>query len=407
MRVNPKRIEKDIEEINKFNSTPNLGTTRSTFTKEYIGAIRYIIKELEQIGADIQTMKGGNLRARFHGSEKNAPSVMIGSHVDSVFQGGMFDGVVGTVAALEVVRIISENNIPHKNPIDFVVFAEEDGSRFSSVLLGSRIWSGKVKDEDLKMITDKDGTSYLDAMKKSGLTPNDEKLMDGTKIKAMIEPHIVQSLVLESKGIPIGIVEVIAGIKQLEVTIEGISNHAGATPMNLRNDALCGAAEIILNAERIASENGTSVATVGLVETLPGKTNIIPGKVKMTLDIRDKNDVVLNEISDRIIKSIETACNSRKLKYNIKHASYTKPVLLSKKIAKIIEIAAKNQGIETLRMVSGAVHDSSVVAELTDVGMIFVPSKNGRSHCPEEYTDIKYIEIAANILLESVIELSK
>lgn len=407
MRVNPKRIEKDIEEINKFNSTPNLGTTRSTFTKEYIGAIRYIIKELEQIGADIQTMKGGNLRARFHGSEKDAPSVMIGSHVDSVFQGGMFDGVVGTVAALEVVRIISENNIPHKNPIDFVVFAEEDGSRFSSVLLGSRIWSGKVKDEDLKMITDKDGTSYLDAMKKSGLTPNDEKLMDGTKIKAMIEPHIEQSLVLESKGIPIGIVEVIAGIKQLEVTIEGISNHAGATPMNLRNDALCGAAEIILNAERIASENGTSVATVGLVETLPGKTNIIPGKVKMTLDIRDKNDVVLNEISDRIIKSIETACNSRKLKYNIKHASYTKPVLLSKKIAKIIEIAAKNQGIETLRMVSGAVHDSSVVAELTDVGMIFVPSKNGRSHCPEEYTDIKYIEIAANILLESVIELSK
>lgn len=407
MRVNPKRIEKDIEEINKFNSTPNLGTTRSTFTKEYIGAIRYIIKELEQIGADIQTMKGGNLRARFHGSEKNAPSVMIGSHVDSVFQGGMYDGVVGTVAALEVVRIISENNIPHKNPIDFVVFAEEDGSRFSSVLLGSRIWSGKFKDEDLKMITDKDGTSYLDAMKKSGLTPNDEKLLDGTKIKAMIEPHIEQSLVLESKGIPIGIVEVIAGIKQLEVTIEGISNHAGATPMNLRNDALCGAAEIILNAERIASENGTSVATVGLVETLPGKTNIIPGKIKMTLDIRDKNDVVLNEIADKIIKSIETACNSRKLKYNIKHASYTKPVLLSKKIAKIIEIAAKNQGIETLRMVSGAVHDSSIVAELTDVGMIFVPSKNGRSHCPEEYTDIKDIEMAANILLESVIELSK
>jgi len=407
LRVNPKRIEKDIEEINKFNSTPNLGTTRSTFTKEYIGAIRYIIKELEQIGADIQTMKGGNLRARFHGSEKNAPSVMIGSHVDSVFQGGMYDGVMGTVAALEVVRIISENNILHKNPIDFVVFAEEDGSRFSSVLLGSRIWSGKVKDEDLKMITDKDGTSYLDAMKKSGLTPNDEKLMDGTKIKAMIEPHIEQSLVLESKGIPIGIVEVIAGIKQLEITIEGVSNHAGATPMNLRNDALCGAAEIILNAERIASENGTSVATVGLVETLPGKTNIIPGKVKMTLDIRDKNDVVLNEIADKIIKSIETACNSRKLKYNIKHASYTKPVLLSKKIAKIIEKAAKSQGIETLRMVSGAVHDSSVVAELTDVGMIFVPSKNGRSHCPEEYTDIEYIEMAANILLQSVIELSK
>jgi len=407
MKVNPKRIQNDIEQINKYNSTPGKGLSRLTFTDEYMGALDYIFKELEKIGIDIQIMRGGNIRARLDGNEKDSPSIMIGSHIDSVFQGGMFDGVVGIVTSLEVVRTISENKIPHKNPIDFVIFTEEDGSRFSSVLLGSRIWAGKVKDEDLPKILDKDGISYFEAMSKSGLVPKDNATLDGKKIKAMIEPHIEQSRVLESKDLPIGIVETIAGIKQLEVTIEGVSNHAGATPMNLRNDALCGAAQIILNAERLASQDGTSVATVGFLEINPGRTNIIPGKVKLTLDIRDKNDVVLNEITDRILESIPHVCKNRGLIYTIKQVSYTKPVLLSKGIVKVIEKASKNQNIDTLKMVSGAVHDSSVIAEITDVGMIFVPSKGGRSHCPDEHTDLKYIEIAANILLESVIELSR
>lgn len=407
MKVSADRLEKDIEEINRFNSTPDHGISRSTFTEEYIGAINYILKEIEKIGADVRIMRGGNLRARLKGTDNNAPAVMIGSHIDTVFKGGMFDGIVGTVTSLEVLRTISENKIPHKNPIDFVIFVEEDGSRFLSVLLGSRIWAGKIKDEDLSKILDKDGISYFEAMTKSGLVPQDESILDGKKIKAMIEPHIEQSRVLESRSIPIGIVEAIAGIKQLEVTIEGISNHAGATPMNLRNDSLCGAAEIILNSEKLASQNGTSVATVGHVEVSPGKNNIIPGKVILTLDIRDRDDVTLNEITNRIINSIGPTCNNRGLIYSIKQVSYTKPVLLSKRVVEVLENSAKKQGIDTLKMVSGAVHDSSVVADLANVGMIFVPSKDGRSHCPEEYTDLKYIEIAANILLESVLELSK
>ncbi len=407
MKVNAKRIENDLIKINNFNLTPGHGITRLTFTEEYMGAMNYIFKELERIGAEIKIMRGGNIRARLEGSEKDTPSVMVGSHIDSVFHGGMFDGVAGTVASLEVLRTISENNISHKNPIDFVMFVEEDGSRFSSVLLGSRIWAGRVKDEDLPKILDKDGISYFEAMTESGLVPKDESVLDGKKIKAMIEVHIEQSRVLESKGLSIGIVETIAGIKQLEVTIEGVSNHAGATPMNLRNDALCGAAEVILNAEKFASNNGTSVATVGLVEVNPGKNNIIPGEVRFTLDIRDKDDVTLNEITDSIINSIGSTCKNRSLTYSIKQASYTKPVLLSKRVVEVIGNSAKNQGVDTLKMVSGAVHDSSVIAELADVGMIFVPSKNGRSHCPEEHTDLKDIEIAANILLESVLELSK
>lgn len=187
MKVNAKRIENDIEQINKFNSTPNSGITRSTFTKEYMGALDYIFKELEKVGAEIKIMRGGNIRARLKGSIKDAPSVMIGSHIDSVFQGGKFDGVVGTVTSLEVIRTIYENNISHRNPIDFVVFVEEDGSRFSSVLLGSKIWAGKIKDEELNKIIDKDGISYIEAMNKSGLLPQDESFLESKNIKAMIE----------------------------------------------------------------------------------------------------------------------------------------------------------------------------------------------------------------------------
>ncbi|MCC7573735.1 MAG: M20 family metallo-hydrolase [Candidatus Methanofastidiosum sp.] len=407
MKVSAKRLENDINRINNYNSTPGHGISRLTFTKEYMNAMNYIFKELEKIGAEIQIMRGGNIRARLEGSEKDAPSIMIGSHIDSVFHGGMFDGVVGTITSLEVLRTIYENKATHTNPIDFVIFAEEDGSRFSSVLLGSRIWAGKVKDEDLSKIIDKDGVSYFEAMNKSGLTPKDNSILNGKKIKAMIEPHIEQSRVLESKCLSIGIVETIAGIKQLEITIKGVSNHAGATPMNLRNDALCGAAEIILNSEKFASHNGTSVATVGLVEVNPGKTNIVPGEVRLTLDIRDRDDVTLNKITDRIVNSIGPTCNNRGLTYGIKQVSYTKPVLLSKRVVEVIENSAKNLGVDFLKMVSGAVHDSSIIAELADVGMIFVPSKNGRSHCPEEYTDLKDIEIAANILLKTVLELSK
>jgi allantoate deiminase len=408
METRIERIEKDLKTINSFTATPGKGITRFTFSREYQQARSYIVEELKKIGAHLSTTMGGNLRGRLEGSEKGRPVVMMGSHIDSVFQGGRFDGVAGVVSALEAARVIAENKIPHSHPIDVVVFAEEEGSRFGSVMLGSRAWAGKLSLQDLRQTKDKDGVIYTTAMEESGIIPDDLSSLKPEQIKAMLELHVEQSVVLESKSIQIGIVEAIAGIKQFLATIQGVPNHAGGTPMGLRFDALQGAARIIAAAEEIASrEMGkNTVATVGYLNCQPGQANVIPGMVQFTLDIRDPDPGTLEKATKKILSAVEKTCQDRRLAYEIKPRSDTPPVVLSKKIAQLIEEIAHKRNIQTLRMISGALHDSSIIAEFAEVGMIFVSSKDGRSHCPEEYTELQDIKLGADILLSAVGQLS-
>lgn len=402
------RIQKDIEAINAFNATPEKGITRLTFSKEYEGARCYVVEELKKIGAHVATAIAGNVRGRVEGTEKGRPAVMVGSHIDSVFQGGRFDGVVGVVSALETARVIVEKNIAHRHPIDVVVFAEEEGSRFGSVLTGSRVWTGKLSLDDLSQLKDEDGLTYLAAMEKIGIVPVDNSILKPQGIKAMLELHIEQSLVLETMGLQIGIVEAIAGIKQFLVTISGVSNHAGATPMDIRFDALQGAVRIIAAVEEIAAQTMgmNTVATVGSIMCDPGEANVIPGRVQFTLDIRDTDSSLLDGMVEKIMVAIEKTCQDRSLTYNIKPLSDTAPVALSEDMVRLLEKVVRERKMEPFRMPSGALHDSSILAEITNVGMIFVPSKNGRSHCPEEFTDLKDIGLGADILLQAVIELS-
>jgi allantoate deiminase len=253
----------------------------------------YVAEELNKIGARVATTAGGNLCGRLDGSAPGLPSVMTGSHIDSVLHGGRFDGVAGVVAALEAARVLAEDGIPHRHPVDVVVFAEEEGSRFGSVMIGSRTWVGKLSPDDLQHLKDCDGISYAAAMQQAGLIPGDPSLLKPGMVKAMIELHIEQSLVLESRGVSIGVVEGINGIKQFVVTLTGVSNHAGATPMGLRRDALQGAARVIATVEEIAVDElgGNTVATVGMLTCEPGQANVIPGRVHFTIDIRDREDL--------------------------------------------------------------------------------------------------------------------
>lgn len=333
---------------------------------------------------------------------------MAGSHIDSVFQGGRFDGVAGVVSALEVVRVIAERETPHRHPIDIVVFAEEEGSRFESVMIGSRIWIGKFSLHDLHKFKDKDGISYIEAMESCGLVPDDPAILKSGEVKAMLELHIEQSLILESKGLQIGVVEGINGIKQFIVTIYGVSNHAGATPMGLRHDALQGAVRMIAAVEEIAAHDmgKNTVATVGFLSCEPGQANVIPGRVQFTIDIRDLDSNRLDETTKKITAVIQKICQDRELNFEIKPRSDTPPVVLSEDIVHLIERIARERNIKTLRMPSGALHDSSILPEITNVGMIFVPSKDERSHCPEEFTDLKDIKLGADILLGTIIELA-
>jgi allantoate deiminase len=407
MGIQIERMEKDLEAVNSFTSTPGKGITRFTFSQEYMKARDYLIAELRKIGAKVSTTVGGNLRGRLEGREKGSPSVMVGSHLDSVFQGGRFDGVAGVVCALEAARVVSEDNIVHRHPLDVVVFAEEEGSRFGSIMIGSRAWIGKLRNDDLLRLKDRDGISYVEAMERCGLVVEDSHILSASVVKAMIELHIEQSLVLESKGIQVGVVEGINGIKQFMVTLSGVANHAGATPMGLRHDALQGAARIIAEVERIASHEmgGNTVATVGYVSCEPGQANVIPGKVQFTVDIRDLAPKRLEEAVTRVHAQIEKTCGDRGLAFEIAPRSDTPPVTLSKSLVSLIEEAAKENGIKTLRMPSGALHDSSILPEITEVGMIFVPSKEGRSHCPEESTELSDLAAGAQILLAAALKL--
>ncbi len=407
MNIRVERIQKDLEVINSFTATPGRGISRFTFSDEYMKARSYIADELRKIGAEISTTPGGNLRGRLKGTEMGSSAVMTGSHIDSVFQGGRFDGTSGVVSALEAVRVIAEEKMSHRHPIDVAVFAEEEGSRFGSIMIGSRAWIGKIRLEDLGRFKDRDGISYVEAMVRCGLVCTDPSILRPGMIKAMIELHIEQSLLLESKGVPIGVVEGINGVKQFMVALGGVANHAGATPMGLRQDALQGAVRIIAAVEEIGRTMGSNtVATVGLITCEPNQSNVIPGRVQFTLDIRNLDSARIDETAGRVRAVIEETCRERRLSFEISPRSDTPPVILSRDIVRLIEETAGGKGVKTLRMPSGALHDSSILPEITEVGMIFVPSQAGKSHCPEELTELKDLKLGAEILLETVLKLA-
>jgi len=408
MIIQKERIQKDLEAINAFNATPGKGITRFTFTKEYQGALSYVVEEFHRIGVEPSFAPGGNLRGRLEGSERSGPSVMMGSHLDSVAQGGRFDGTAGVVAALEAARAIREGALLHRLPIDLVVFAEEEGGRFGWGLLGSSTWSGRMTAAQLAQIKDREGVSYLEAMESAGVKIQDSSLLNSHSLKAMLELHIEQGRILESRNASIGVVEAIVGIKQVLVTIEGEANHAGTTPMNLRQDAMQGAARIIAAVETVAQQEGMAgVATVGQVFCEPGQANVIPGLVRFSADVRHSDELRLEAMVASIAHVAENLSKARKLRCHIEVKAEAEPVRMTQEICDLIEKIARGKGVEPVRMASGAGHDTGIIAKISDTGMIFLPSQGGRSHCGEEFTKVEDIALGAEILLETVLELAK
>ena len=333
---------------------------------------------------------------------------MMGSHLDSVAQGGRFDGTAGVVAALEVARGIREGELPHRLPIDLVVFAEEEGGRFGWGLLGSSTWSGRMTAAQLAQIKDLGGVSYLEAMESAGVKVQDSTLLNPHSLKAMLELHIEQGSILESRNASIGVVEAIVGIKQVIVTIEGSADHAGTTPMNLRQDAMQGAARIIAAVETVARQEGEGgVATVGQVFCEPGQANVIPGLVRFSVDVRHSDQSRLEAMAAAVAYLAENQSKARNLRCHSEVKAEADPVKMSPEICDLIEKVARNKGVEPVRMASGAGHDTGMIATISDAGMIFVPSQAGRSHCAEEFTKVEDIALGAEILLDTVLELAK
>lgn len=397
----------DIKELARFSSGGVSGVTRLTFSPEDCAAREYLRHTMELAGLHVRQLSPGILIGRLDAPDFVDQPVMAGSHIDSVRNGGKFDGVLGVVAAVETARVLAENHVLLRAPFEVVVFPEEDGARFGSVLTGSKAWVGQLDAEKLHSLKDAAGTSYVDAMEQKGLRAADlpDHRFKRGSAKAFLELHIEQSVVLEERGIDIGVVTAISGIRGYEVTLRGVPNHAGATPMSSRRDALAGAAEIMLLLEQRASQMGAhTVCTVGQINCSPGVRNAIPGEVRFSIDFRDVTDDIEGRARDMLSRVYKIA-GQRGLSTTVIPSASSDPVTMSPSLQALIEDAAKRRGLSSIRMPSGAVHDAQVIASFVDTGMIFVPSRAGRSHCPEEFTEPAQIENGANVLLDAVLDL--
>jgi N-carbamoyl-L-amino-acid hydrolase len=409
MRVKAERIQNDLENLSRFGGLEGGGISRLAFTSADREARDYLRDSLALQGLGTVQDAMGNMRARRHGTRDLAP-VMIGSHLDSVPSGGCYDGAVGIVAALEVIRVLDDLGIETRRPIEVINFSAEESSRFGASTLGSKAMTGHLSQEHLHMYKDKDGVSLYEAMKLFGLNPDglESVRIQPGDVYASIEMHIEQGRVLESFGIPLGIVTSIAAPTRIRVFVIGRADHSGATPMDLRADALTAASEIILGVERIASvEAGPhTVGTVGYANAQPGVLNVIPGKVELGIDIRDIDKDSKDLAVRKIISLLEYVGNNRGVKVDYRILADETPVTLSGKIIGALEEAAQALGYPYRLMPSGAGHDAMYMTEVAETGMIFVPSREGISHNVAEYTAVEDIARGAELLLEAVLHLA-
>lgn len=409
MRSKLSRIVRDIETLATFTSTPTSGVTRLPFTPEDRKAREYIKCRMMEAGLEIEEDGVGTILGRRNGTMLNAPTIMIGSHYDSVKNGGAFDGVAGIIAALEVVRVFNDEGIMTKYPIEVVAMNDEEGIRFKSGMLSSRAMVGSVAENELDVYVDDDNISIRQAMINFGTQPDLKKAKrEKNSIRAFLELHIEQGPILETNKKDIGIIKKIVGLAAYKVIISGKAGHAGTTPMEQRIDALLAASKAILKLNEIVKEVGNdSVGTVGELYVLPGAANVIPGMVEFTMDVRSADEEKIREVFVKFKKELELLENDLGVKANINETFYAKPVELSKTIMNCIEEEAVSLGYESLFMNSGAGHDAMIMAEYVPTGMIFIPSKNGISHTSEEWTDYEKIQNGVEVLLNTVIALDQ
>jgi allantoate deiminase len=401
------RIESHIDTLSTFTATPGKGTTRLTYSHEDLQARQYIKQKMKEYGLTVQEDGFGNIFGKLEGTLKDAPSVLVGSHFDSVPNGGSYDGPAGVVAGLEVAALFAENKLTPKYPLEVIALVEEEGSRFGGGLMGSRGIVGLLDEEGFNRLKDKDGIYAVDAMKEIGLDPSLPKKRDPKTMKAYLELHIEQGPILEEKAIPIGVVEAIVGLTQLEVTVKGQAGHAGTTPMDRRADALVTAAKMIAQFPDLAESEGEgTVVTTGRLNVFPNGANVIPDRTVFTVDIRSgKEENVLNVIQK--VKDLAVFYSKQGIEVSVEQLLYIQPKEMNKDIVSLLKRKSGELGIHKCSINSGAGHDAMVFSDFTNVGMLFIPSKDGLSHCPEEWSDSRHIANAVQVLYEAAKKLTE
>ena len=405
LSVNGQRIESRIFELAKFGKDANGRGYRVAYTKGDIEGRAWFMELMKKAGLDPTIDAAGNITGKRKGKNPSLKPIGFGSHIDMVPDGGNYDGTLGSISALEIIEILNENNVVTEHPLEVIIFGNEEGGT-----IGSKAMVGGLTGDGLQQKS-QSGLTMAEGIKAIGGNPDNIHSCIRKKgdLHAWVELHIEQGGILEKEKIQIGVVEGIVGIVHWEVTVEGFANHAGATPMNMRQDALLAASKFIIAVnEVINSVKGTQVGTVGKIAVQPGAYNVIPGKVVLGLEIRDlsadKIEMLFHEIEKRaatIGKDFKTTISF------LRQPNESKPALTNKALQQTINTSAKALGFSTKFMQSGAGHDSQHIASIAPAAMIFIPSMGGISHSPKEFSTATDMANGANVLLQTILTLDK
>ncbi len=410
MRIEPRldRIRDDIMKIAEFISSDEPRYTRLSFSKEDKEVRSHIIGVMEQARLNVRVDSAGNIIGRRPG-ESEKPPIMAGSHLDTVRGGGRFDGVAGVVAAVEMVRRFEELGIRTKHPVEVVVFLAEEPSPFGLSTIGSRGMAGKLSHEQLDSLTDAAGKSLTVALSEMGgdAVRLAEAVRSPEDLKLYLELHIEQGSQLYSRSVPIGVVTGIVGIWRGHIEVVGRADHAGTTPMNCRKDALTAASEGVLALERACSRSDSVVGTIGQVEVSPGSLNVVPAKVAMGMEMRSSSRETVNEAVRAFREDLNNIREKRGVEIAFDVWMSSQPVVFSADVVDCIKSVCERLAIPYLELTSGAGHDANHLAGIAPTGMIFVPSRDGRSHCAEEWTDFDDIRVGAEVLAQTVYDMDR
>jgi beta-ureidopropionase / N-carbamoyl-L-amino-acid hydrolase len=403
--VNGERLKNTLERFAEYGRTPNNGVTRLALSEEDRLARDYFCSCCRDLGMDIKIDDLGCIYATLEGVE-DKPPVVIGSHMDSVKKGGRFDGILGVVAGLELVRTLVEHNIKPKVPIMIVNFTNEEGARFEPSMMASGILSGKFQKDVMMKKMDVDGVTFEQALQSCGYEGDTSNRL--TEASAFVELHIEQGPILEREAKSIGVVECVLGMVCYEIEVTGESDHAGTTPMDMRKDALFATNNLIAEARHeLGRLDSNLVYTMGRMNVLPNIHTVIPNKVIFSLEARHTDEDVIASV-EKIIQSLPDqaelleGCEVRVTKLWGRDT-----VWFDKTVCDEVEESVRSLGYSYKRMVSGAGHDAQFLASYIPTAMIFIPSVNGKSHCEEEFTPWEECEKGVNVLLETVIKLAQ
>ena len=404
LRINPSRLMRRLEELARIGATGPTAVTRLAFSKEDKAGRDYVAHHMQRLGLDIRIDALGTILGIRKGKTE-APLCLVGSHTDTVGNGGRYDGSLGVLAALEIIEVLNENGIETDRPLGVVSFVNEEGVRFMPDMLGSLYWSGGIKLEEALDQVGTDNTTIKENISQLNYAGNDP--LAELEVHSFLELHIEQGPVLEDSGRSIGVVEGVQGLSWWEVEYTGKANHAGTTPIMSRSDAGLAAVRLAAYVRELAIELSPGQrATVGSIRFSPNLINVIPSSAHLSIDLRNPNADRLAEAEKRLQERAERLADEEGLGFHMRQVARVLPVTFPDEVVEAVAASADALGYQSMKLISGAGHDAQLMARVCKAGMVFIPSRNGVSHSPEEYSSPADIEAGANVLLHALLRLA-